>query len=45
MSKRVFIYKYNSNNTINKRKARLVACGFNQKHRIDYNEIYSSTLK
>jgi len=36
-SKWVFRYKYNSDNTINKRKARMVARGFIQKHRSDYN--------
>jgi len=41
----VFRYKYNSDNSINKRKARLVARGFTQKQGIDYNETFSPTLK
>jgi len=41
----VFRYKYNSDNTINKRKARLVVKGFTQKEGINYNKTYSPTLK
>jgi len=41
----VFRYKYNPDNTINKRKARLVTRGFTQKQGVDYNKTYSSTLK
>jgi hypothetical protein len=41
----IFRYKFNSENTINKIKAWWVACGFNQKQGINYNETYSLTLK
>jgi len=44
-AKCVFKYKYNSDNTIHKRKARLVARGFKQKYEIDYNKIFSPTLR
>jgi len=44
-SKWVFRCKYNSDNTINKRKARLVARSFTQKKGVNYNETYSLTLK
>jgi len=44
-AKWVFKYKYNSDNTINKRKARLVARGFTQKQGIEYNKTFSPTLK
>jgi len=37
----VFRYKYNPDNSINKRKARLVARGFTQKQGVDYNNTYS----
>ena len=43
--KRVFRYKYNPDNSINKRNAKLVARGFTQKQGVDYNNTYSPTLK
>jgi len=43
-TKWVFSTKKDINNKIIKRKARLVACGFNQRRGIDYELIYSPTL-
>jgi hypothetical protein len=36
--------KYNADNSIDKRKSRIVAQGFNQRRGIDYNETFSPTL-
>jgi len=44
-AKWVFRNKYNSDNTINTRKARLVERGFTQKQGIDYDKTFSPTLK
>ena len=41
----VFRYKYNSDNSINKRKARLVARGFTQKQGVDYNNTLFAYFK
>jgi len=43
-TKCVFRYKLNSENTINKRKARLVARGITQKQGIDYDKTFYPTL-
>jgi len=37
----IYIYKYNSDNIIDKRKAKLVSLGYKQKHRIDYHKTFS----
>jgi hypothetical protein len=44
-SKWVFKVKYTPSGQIDKFKARLVAQGFTQVHGVDYNEVYSPTLK
>ena len=41
----MFKTKLNKNSSINKRKARFVAKGFQQKYDIDFLEIYSNTVK
>ncbi|GJY53363.1 putative nucleotidyltransferase, ribonuclease H [Tanacetum coccineum] len=44
-SKWIFKIKYKSSGEIDKLKARLVAQGFSQKERIDYEEIFSPVVK
>lgn len=41
----VFAVKYNRDSTIKKFKARLVARGFSQIHRIDYNNTFALTIR
>jgi hypothetical protein len=43
-SKWVFKVKQRADNSIQKLKAHLVAMGFTQVHRIDYNEVFAPTL-
>ena len=40
----ILVTKWNANGTLNKYKARLVACGFTQVHGLDYFNVFASTV-